>query len=107
MRQPPQPAIQAPSGTPSATATVPPPVTMASARPRSAGDTIAAATALAVGRNTPATSPSATRARASCAMPCAIEAAAVRPAKVARLAMSSGRRPKRASSAAISGEPIA
>ena len=80
---------------------------VASARPRSAGDTIDAATALAVGRNTPATSPSAMRASANWANPCAIEAARVRPEKAARLAIIRGRRPKRAHSAAISGEPMA
>jgi hypothetical protein len=49
MRQPMAWPITAPSGTPSATATLLPPVTMASALPRRSGETTAPASALALG----------------------------------------------------------
>ena len=49
IRQPNCVPINAPSGTPSATARLIPPVTMASARPRRAGGASAAANAFALG----------------------------------------------------------
>ena len=63
VRHEPCAARNVPIGAPNATATVIPPITVAMARPRIAGGTMATATAFAVGVKTPAARPSRMRTR--------------------------------------------
>jgi len=107
VRQLDRPATSVPSGAPSATATVMPPITVAMARARISGGTIPTATEFAVGTKTPADRPISTRASIRSGRLVASAAAALARANVASAATRRGLRGTLPSSVAITGEPTA